>query len=42
MIKTFKNAFELAAWIKANIKDDQQEFLMLEGVRNSYTIRIKG
>jgi hypothetical protein len=38
---TFKNAFELATWIKNNISDElQQEQIMLNGVRNNYTIII--
>lgn len=38
---TFKNAFELATWIKSNILDKlQQEQLMLQGVRNNYKITI--
>jgi hypothetical protein len=37
----FKNAFELAKWIKNNISDElQQEQIMLNGVRNNYTIII--
>ena len=39
---TFKNAFELAKWIKSNISDElQQEQVMLKGVRNNYTITIQ-
>lgn len=38
---TFKNAFELAKWIKNNISDElQQEQIMLNGVRNNYTITV--
>lgn len=41
MTKTFNNAYELAIWIKANISDAfRQEQLMLQGVRNNYTITI--
>jgi hypothetical protein len=37
----FKNAFELAKWIKSNIADElRQEQLMLKGVRNNYTITV--
>lgn len=37
----FKNAFELAKWIKSNIVNElQQEQLMLKGIRNNYTITI--
>jgi hypothetical protein len=38
---SFKNALELAKFIKANIKDElEQEQLMLKGVRNNYTITL--
>jgi hypothetical protein len=38
---TFKNAFELATWIKNNIYDElQKEQIMLNVVRNNYTIII--
>jgi hypothetical protein len=37
----FTNAMELAKWIKANIVDElKQEQLMLQGVRNNYTIHV--
>jgi hypothetical protein len=36
---SFKNAFELSKWINSNIKNElQQEQLMLQGIRNNYTI----
>lgn len=35
----FKNAFELANWIKSNIVNElKQEELMLKGIRNNYTL----
>lgn len=35
----FKNAFELATWIKTNIVNElEQEQLMLKGIRNNYTL----
>ena len=35
----FKNAFELATWIKANVANElEQEQLMLKGIRNNYTL----
>jgi hypothetical protein len=37
----FKNAIELAKWIKANISDPlKSEQKMLEGVRNNYSIKL--
>jgi hypothetical protein len=39
MKKTFNNAIELAKWINANISNPlRQEQLMLQGIRNNYTI----
>jgi hypothetical protein len=37
----FKNAFELAKWIKSNITNElEQEQIMLKGIRNNYTITL--
>ena len=41
MKKSFKNAYELATWIKLNIKCEfKQEQVMLQGIRNNYCIFI--
>jgi len=38
---TFANAYQLASWINNNIVDIiLQENLMLEGIRNKYTIYV--
>lgn len=38
---SFNSPFELATWIKSNISCElEQEKLMLQGIRNSYTITV--